>query len=113
MKYHMMLIMIICFWFIEFSTLAFVSQDVVLEQVYQGSFNATITYNQSTSFENLTTNNPSSTSKGFIDSTLRLFSFRIPNYLLPTALNFFVTFLNWLLVFILEMCIYRIANPLV
>jgi hypothetical protein len=111
MKYQVILILIVTFWFLESITLTAISNDEVLQQNFQEEYNYSL-INSSASFINLSSDNPSATKKGFLSITLRMFAFRLPEEIFPLFLDYTIKFINYMLLMLLIISIYRIANPL-
>lgn len=107
------LISILCFWFFLATGLTLVAGDAALAA-------ATSFDNYSSDFF-INTTNINSTAEageigspslgGFIDMAVRMFTFRIPSYVMPSIFNIIVNFMNYFLLLIVGIVIYRLASP--
>lgn len=99
------------FWFLEGFIFSLISSDIVLGGDY--SSNRSITsVNGSSYFNTSNIDDVHASSGGFIDTTIRMFTFRLSSEMFPSFLNAIISFLNWFLLLLAIMSIYRIANPL-
>lgn len=112
MKYQVILILIIIFWFLEGLTFAYISADPVLNEQYERERNYTIDDNSTRFYNTSDESDPNISSGGFLNSVLSLFILRLDENIFPSGLNTTIKFINWFLFFLLLMCVYRIANPL-
>ncbi len=89
--------------------LSLMSQDVVLASQFETGFNSSLI--NSTSDFNSSNENTTASKTGFLSMFVRMFTFRIPAAF-GSTINIIINFLNFILLGIAIMCIYRIANPL-
>lgn len=111
MKYHIILVLIALFWFTEGIVLGYISQDIALQEISTNLTYNTSTYNTTTQFFN-STDSDEGNKASFLRSTLGMFVYRLDENLFPPALDGTIKFINWILVLLLIICVYRIANPL-
>lgn len=109
----MLLLLIIIFWFIEGTVFSLLGSDKVLASAYTDQQNFSINENLTSNYFNTSDDlSPEASSGGFLAMSFRLFTFRLPSSLFPVGLGFIISFINWVAVLMLVICIYRIANPL-
>lgn len=106
MSYVKILIGIICFWFFLSLTLSYIGNDFIIDgnTTYSTINRSAFNISSSQDYEPTRTN--------FLDMLFRMFTFSISTALIPASLNIFISFLNWILLLLLIICVYRIANPL-
>lgn len=113
MRYITILITIICFWFLLGVTLTSLYSDSFL--VSGGEINTSYeTINPGTDI-NMSTLQPEGTTTlvSFVNALKTMFGFRVPALSnIPNELAVILSFINWFLLIILGISIYRLANPL-
>ncbi len=110
MRYITILISIILFWFLL---------SVILTSMFQDPFITNPTQNTNFSIDvdsvNMTTDDPveTTTLRSFVNALGVMFAFRSPVLSgVPSIISTLLSFLNWFLVILLGISIYRIANPI-
>lgn len=100
------------YFFIISTTLTYISADPALAE-YSLDGNVTFIIDQNTSSINLTgdINDPDPSPGSILDMTVRMFTFRLPSSIVPSSLNFIINFINWILLIILAIVIYRLVVP--
>lgn len=111
-QYVGIIVMIMCFWFLLGTTLAYVSADDSLEQLQTvgSAFNYTIDVDTDSYNVTSTTSDGSVGIGDVLDMMGRMFTFRIPS--VTTGWNLSLGFFNYLLVVVLAISLYRVGNPL-
>jgi hypothetical protein len=117
MKDMVIIIAIVIFWGILGLSLTYIFQDSSIQQLNleaQDSSNRTyILANTSQSYLNITSDElqTDTSSKGFLDMVVRMFSFRIPSSVgLPEVVISFIEILNFILLLILGLVVYRLVR---
>ena len=111
MKFIVIIIAISFWWFVLAFMLTSISNDPFISDL-------TITGNTSYIVGDISVLNASgdfsesASRTSFMSMTGRMFTFRIPESLLPDGFNVLLTFLNWFLLGLMVISIYRLANPL-
>lgn len=112
MKNIIILILIIFYWFVLSTVLTYMFQDEFLSSaLIEG--NETYDIEINTTFMNITSGQPSgvgqSTPISFLSMTGRIFTMRIP--FIDSQINFIISFINWLMILVLAIVIYRLVSP--
>ena len=111
MKFIVIIILIVFWWFIVGATLtSMVNDSFISGESLTG--NNSYTVGDATVFNSSGVYNEDASKKSFLDMSVRMFTFRVPTSLLPTGFNAFLSFLNWFLLILMVVSIYRLANPL-
>lgn len=112
MRYITILITIIFYWFLLGLTLSFMYQDSFINSP---SLDSNYTSVGATSNINFTTDEYTNqtTPITFINVLKTMFLFRVPKSVgMPYLMTFIISFINWILIILLGISIYRIINPL-
>ena len=113
MKYIVILVMIISFWFFLGLSLTYINNDLVISEMSSGVENINSTFDINVDSTWNITNQGDDVNRGAIlEMTIRMFSARIPESLLPRSFNIFITLFNYVLLLLFIISVYRIANPL-
>lgn len=114
MKYIAILLGIIVFWFLLGITLSSIYADELLISDLETKYNSTYESLNSTNFNSTNLGDEGSTGKNFIDSIgVRMLTFRIPaTGGISSGFVAFINLLNFILLLLAIVCIYKLANPL-
>lgn len=111
MRYITIVIVIIVYWFLLGMGLNFLLKDTLLVSAEMGSNYSMINISN----VNMTTDELTDevSLKSFPSALKIMFGFRTPEINgLPSILTFIISFINWFLVIMMGISIYRIINPL-
>ena len=113
MKYIVILIMIISFWFLLGMSLTYINNDIVLSELSDDEHDINTSFQiQDSSAWNITEQGDDVNRGSILDMTIRMFTYRVPESLLPTGFNIFLSLLNFMLLLLFIISLYRIINPL-
>ncbi len=113
MRYIVLLIVLIVYWFLIAVGMGFLVQD---EFISSGGIGVNTTYTaletEGINFSSIDAPTENSISK-WKTSMGFLFGNRLSTQLdMPPILNFIISFINWLSVILIAICIYKIGNPI-
>ena len=107
MKPLIIMVSIMIFWLMLFITLSYVLADTSLIEINVNTSNFNVT-SENINFNEL--QNQGSLSR-FIDAVKIMFAYHIPTATFPKGIINILSSINWLLVIVFGICIYRVANP--
>ena len=112
MKDLVFIIVIISFWFILASGLSYMANDPALSELsaLDGNNTYTLISTQESAINISSVSGEGTNPESFVSMLIRMFTFRIPKAIAPAGINLFINFLNYFLLVILGLLIYRLVR---
>lgn len=105
------IIVIIIFWFLLAQGLTYMANDPALSELASIGNNTYSLIDVQEGAINISSVGGSGTNpESFISMLIRMFTFRIPSFIAPSGINIFINFINYFLLVIMGLLIYRLVR---